>query len=364
MWVKQLQLPTIAVVCATYNGEGKLLGLIASLEENLKNSPVDPEIIFVIDGSADKSIDYLQAFAKLHSSKKIKVIQNPVNLGISESRNIGISASDSEIISFLDDDCRPSPDWLASLAKHWQEVPNETVGVGGYVIPSEINSFNQEFCAVVAPLRPMPLNAKPLNIYERIKRYYAEPDESIADAEYLVGANMSFRKSALIEVGLFSTEIRFGGDDLDICALLRNRYGNTCLTIATTLEMKHEFSRSFKDSLRRSYRYGLGSGKNYLGRNGAFSINPGPGLILAFLIFFFIATSIASNSLRQVLVYSFSFLMLEILFYSLLVTQIKVKFSTSLQKRIKFGFAFLMCEMANTLGFVSALRYVFRIRSR
>ena len=355
---------SFSIVCPTYEGEKKLAGLIASLEENLKNSTVDPEIIFVIDGSTDKSIAVLENFAKINSSKKIKLIQNAANLGISESRNIGITASENEIIAFLDDDCRPSYNWLTSLAKHWQEVPNETVGIGGFVVPSEINSFNQEFCAVLAPLRPMPLNPKPVNLFQRIKKYYAKPDTTIKHAEYLVGANMSFRKSSLIEVGLFSSEIRFGGDDLDICQSLRNRYGNNCLSIFTTLEMKHEFPRRYGDSLRRSHRYGLGSGKNYWSGNGRLSINPGPALILGLLFVFATASWIVTKPYQQIVPYSLSFFLLEMLLYSFFVMQGGLNSSISSLKRIKFGFAFLICEFANNIGFISGTRFLFSSRRK
>ena len=362
MWVRKLQLPTIAVVCATYNGEEKLIGLLRALEENLQNSKVDSEIIFVIDGSIDKSIDYLQNFAKIHPNKKIKVTQNSVNLGISESRNIGITTSDSEIIAFLDDDCRPNPYWLNSLAINWHEASKETVGIGGFVIPNEKISFNQEFCALVMPLRPMPLKSKKQDFFQRIKKYYSVPKKNNEYAEYLVGANMSFRKLALLEVGLFSRRIRFGGDDSDICKKLRNRYGNGCLRALSNLEMNHEFSRNFKDSLRRSYRYGLGAGKNFLLNQGGFSFNPGPGLIIGLLFLFVIVTLMTGNSKQQVLAYSFAFLILETFFYSSLVIQSKVKLPIPFQKRIKFGLAFLMCEIANTLGFMAGLRFVFSSR--
>ena len=355
---------SFSIICPTYEGEKKLAGLMASLEENLKFSNIDPEIVFVIDGSRDKSIATLENFAKINSSKKIKVIQNAANLGISESRNIGITASESEIIVFLDDDCRPSYNWLTLLANHWQEVPNETVGIGGFVVPSEINSFNQEFCAVVAPLRPMPLNPKPVNLFQRIKKYYAKPDTRIKHAEYLVGANMSFRKSALIEVDLFSSEIRFGADDLDICQSLRNRYGNNSLSVFAALEMKHEFPRGFGDSLRRSYKYGLGSGKNYRIGNGVLSFNPGPVLILGLVALFVIFSAIATTFHQEILIYSLTFFLSELLIYALFVTRNSpLRLILNIQ-RFKLGFAFLLCEFANNIGFISGISFLFSRRRK
>ena len=354
-----MELPSIAVVCATYNGEEKLFGLTEALKLNLENSIVNSEIIFIIDGSTDGSVAHLQNFANLYSDKIIKIIENSSNLGISESRNIGIAASHSEIIAFLDDDCRPNPNWLNSLAEQWCRTSKETIGIGGFVIPNEKKSFNQEFCAMVMPLRPMPLSFRKLNIIQRIKKYYATLTKSTECAEYLVGANMSFRRGALFEVGLFSSSMRFGGDDSDICKMLRNRYGNNCLRILPNLEMRHEFSRSFKDSVRRSFRYGLGAGKNFCYNKGGFSFNPGPVLILGLFLLFLNATTTLSDSTHKIFFVSFLFILLEIFFYTLLVNRKNEVQSDSSLQRIKFGLAFLTCEAANTLGFFSGLRFMF-----
>ena len=233
------------------------------------------------------------------------------------------------------------------------------MGVGGYVIPSEINSFNQKFCARFSPLRPVAMDFETLNVGARLMKYYAKSVQTNMFAEYLVGANMSFRKSALSKVGFFPAEIRFGGDDSYICRLMRAEYGDRCLSVLDTLEMKHEFPKSFKDSLRRSYRYGNGSGKNFSRGNGSFSFNPGPILILSFLLLFLTCHLILGASIRDALSRSLVFFPLEILFYAFFVTRDKSALPRFFIQRIKLGLAFLVSETANSVGFISGLRFPF-----
>jgi glycosyltransferase involved in cell wall biosynthesis len=354
---------SFSVVCPTYQGEKNLPALFNCLENNFSKNTDAPELIFVIDNSSDNSHTLLEEFSNGHPDKKIEIHSNQKNLGPAESRNIGVELASGEIILFLDDDCRPNPHWYRDFSAAWNSAASQIQGIGGFVVPTELETFNGQYCSVFQPIRPWPLVPEKISFFQKLKNYYQTPNLATHGVAYLAGANMSFRRKAFLNIGGFSPSLRIA-EDITICHGLREANGNDCLSVSEELLMPHEFTKSFKKTVHRSFAYGLGSGKNFWDRKGAFSINPGPGLILAFLFLFFIVSSIASNSLGHVLVYSFIFLILEILFYSLLVTQIKVKFSTSLPKRVKFGFAFLMCEMANTLGFISALRYVFRIRSQ
>jgi cellulose synthase/poly-beta-1,6-N-acetylglucosamine synthase-like glycosyltransferase len=46
----------------------------------------------------------------------------------SERRNAGVLRSVSELVAFVDDDCRPEPDWLRRLVERWQAEPEAAVG--------------------------------------------------------------------------------------------------------------------------------------------------------------------------------------------------------------------------------------------
>ena len=50
--------------------------------------------------------------------------------GLSAARNAGLAAASNEVVAMMDDDCEARPDWLAALARCFEEKP-ETGLVGG-----------------------------------------------------------------------------------------------------------------------------------------------------------------------------------------------------------------------------------------
>jgi hypothetical protein len=174
---------------------------------------------------------------------------------------------------------------------------------------------------------------------------------------------MSFRKEAFMKVGGFTPSLRIA-EDIAICKSLRNAYGDTCLAVIDRLSIPHEFTESFMNTVHRSYRYGLGSGKNYRSGNGAFSFNPGPVLVVGLPVIVPIFSSIINTSKSEILLYQGVFSLIILYFYALFVTRKNSVKSISFARRIKLGFAFLICEFANNIGFVSGTRFLLSSRRK
>lgn len=91
----------ISVIIPVYNAEMYLEECIESLRnQSLK----EIEMIFVNDGSTDKSLDILNKYKEI--DKRIKII-NQSNKGPSAARNLGIINSKGKYLSFVDAD-----DWI------------------------------------------------------------------------------------------------------------------------------------------------------------------------------------------------------------------------------------------------------------
>ena len=88
----------ISVVMPTYNTAIDVLR--EAVDSILKQTFQDFEFIIIDDGSTNGSIDYLQNL----TDKRIKLIRNPYNLGITKSLNIGFQAAQGKYIARMDSD--------------------------------------------------------------------------------------------------------------------------------------------------------------------------------------------------------------------------------------------------------------------
>ena len=110
----------ISIVIPVFNEEDNLRELhkriAAVMEQKLK---VSYEIIFVDDGSKDKSYDVLK---KLHKeNSKVKIVKLRKNFGQSAAINAGITNSTGEIIITMDADLQNDPQDIPKLLKKLDE---------------------------------------------------------------------------------------------------------------------------------------------------------------------------------------------------------------------------------------------------
>ena len=103
-------MPKVSVILPIYNVEKYLRKCLDSvINQTLK----DIEIICVNDSSTDECENIILEYAK--KDGRIKIINNEKNCGIGFSRNIGISESSGEYISFIDSDDYIEKDYIEIL---------------------------------------------------------------------------------------------------------------------------------------------------------------------------------------------------------------------------------------------------------
>jgi glycosyltransferase involved in cell wall biosynthesis len=124
------------------------------------------------------------------------VVANAGPRGLSGGRNTGVAASTGDVVAFLDDDAVVEPSWAQELLAAYTD--DGVVGVGGSVLPEwrapRPDWFPDEFLWVVGcSYRGQPANR--------------------AAVRNAIGANMSFRRDVLEQIGGFHPGIgRVGGD--------------------------------------------------------------------------------------------------------------------------------------------------------
>ncbi len=114
----------ISVVIPVLNEEENLAELVAILHEVLSGLGQDYEIIFIDDGSTDKSFAVLE---KLHTQDaRVKVVQFRRNFGKAAALSAGFDEAQGDVIITMDadlqDDPREIPRFLAEIEKGYDLV--------------------------------------------------------------------------------------------------------------------------------------------------------------------------------------------------------------------------------------------------
>ena len=258
----------LTVVVCSYNGANKIDTCLEALAKQNVRVPV----VVVDDGSTDAVADVASGF------EGVEVVRLETNVGLSAARNIGVEYAKSEFVAFCDDDCIPPAEWTELLIAAWTKASDGTMGLGGVVVAAEYDSLNQRYMGANNPLRPLDIKlAQNPSFLTRLKLQLAGPNRQhsyIHRVYSLVGANMSFRKSAINAVGGFNNSIHFGGDEEYLCVELRKQFGDSCLLVDPAIVMRHSFESPLRDTWRRSLAYGRGSGRRWVLEGDMPSIPP------------------------------------------------------------------------------------------
>jgi Glycosyl transferase family 2 len=173
--------PTVSVVISSYAAHRwEMLG--GAVHSALAESPF--EVVVVIDHN-----DALLEKAR-GAFQGVRVVANEGARGLSGARNTGVRRSTGTIVAFLDDDAEVCAGWLAALTEPFGD--ERVVGAGGFVAPRWVQPppawLPPEFHWVVGcSYRGLPADRRPIR----------NP----------IGANMAFRRGALLAVGGFNDSI-------------------------------------------------------------------------------------------------------------------------------------------------------------
>lgn len=175
--------PTISVVICAFTEER--LEVLGEALDSLRAQTRPPhEIVLVIDHAPALLAEVRERWPD------VTIVPNREKQGLSGARNTGVAEAGGEVVAFLDDDAIAEPDWLERLAAAYADPA--VLGAGGTVRPRWLEGkpgwFPPEFDWVVGCTHSgMPRELEPVR--------------------NLVGANMSFRRQPLLDVGGFSHDL-------------------------------------------------------------------------------------------------------------------------------------------------------------
>jgi glycosyltransferase involved in cell wall biosynthesis/GT2 family glycosyltransferase len=175
--------PTISVVICAFTFDR--LEVMGESLDSLRAQTLAPhEIILVIDHAPELLEEARRRWPD------VKLVANREKQGLSGARNTGVAEASGEVVAFLDDDAIAAPDWLQHLADAYADPG--VLGAGGTVRPRWVEGkpgwFPAEFDWVVGCT-------------------HSGMPQELSPVRNLVGANMSFRRASLVEVGGFSHDL-------------------------------------------------------------------------------------------------------------------------------------------------------------
>jgi len=209
-----------------------------SLTALLGNTVLPDEIVVVDQSRTDATRHVVEA---LESPLIVHVPSTEV--GLSRARNTGIRSSRFPIIGFIDDDCIPARNWIASAKSVIERVPGSAVWVGKVFyderyITDEVIEASQETCHSLRgthdPWRFRPAGGNsffPRHTFDRVG--YFDP---------LLGQGSEFP----------------GAEDGDM--VYRISKANLQVTYSDRVRLYHLNWRTEDDELGNAYNYGLGIG--------------------------------------------------------------------------------------------------------
>jgi glycogen synthase len=181
--------------------------LVAAIDSVRHQSCPPSQLIVVVDHNDELLSRLLELAPELSADSivELTIVPNVETPGLSGARNTGLAIATRKLVAFLDDDAMASPEWLRELVKGYSS--DNVLGVGGFIAPlwetKRPGWFPEEFDWVLGCTYRGMLEG--------------------TEVRNLIGANMSFRRDVLVDIGGFSHALgrtstkALGDEETDAC---------------------------------------------------------------------------------------------------------------------------------------------------
>lgn len=158
--------------------------------------------------------------------------------GPATARNTGATHARGAYLCFVDDDCRPAPNWLSRLESHFTRDP--LTGIGGYVINE---------------LAGDPYSQASQELLEFLYEYYNRPS---GEGRFFTTNNLALPRDRFLEMGGFDTSFPLAAaEDRDLCDRWLEQGWR--LTYHEDVVVRHAHAMNLFGFIRQHYTYGRGA---------------------------------------------------------------------------------------------------------
>lgn len=221
-----------SIVIPTHNRPEQLTECLLAIQ-HLDSAKDAFEIIVVDDGSRVSMKDQIGGMEGLTETRWIRT----PNSGPAAARNRGSSESRGEVLVFIDDDCVPPPDWLASVA-HCATLHPACL-IGGRTLTTLVRNPYSITSQVILDAAYRFYNAAPLS------------------ARFLASNNMALRADLFARAGGFNERFRVASEDREFCD--RWLHQDRRIVFCEEIVLYHDHILTFRSFCRQHFNYGRGA---------------------------------------------------------------------------------------------------------
>ena len=206
----------LSIIIVSYNTKADLERCLESLRQHPPSMPHD--VVVVDNASTDGRVEVAERFAG------VRVIRHDRNAGFSVANNIGIRASEGELVLLLNSDTIAPPGAIDKLVTRLQRSPEVAV-----VGPRLVNGSGQaelSFGPMMSPLAEWRqgrlIKGVAANDREAVARVEAMTRQE-RRVDWVSGACLLVRRVDAEAVGLLDERFFMYTEDVDFCASIRAR---------------------------------------------------------------------------------------------------------------------------------------------
>lgn len=213
--------------------------LLAQCLEAVCSSVAPADVVVVVD-SASSDPDVVHVARSHHV-----VLLRSERPGTALARNLGWQAASTELVLFTDDDCQPAAGWVSAMATTMAEHADAAFVTGRVLADGAATGRARLGLSLLVDEEP---------------RVLQHPDEAATAGH---GANMGWRRTALVELGGFDEQLGpgapgRGAEDHDLFWRALRRGATGCYEPSAIVV--HQQWRSRRGQLQTYFGYGVGSG--------------------------------------------------------------------------------------------------------
>jgi len=184
--------PIISVIVCTHNRQDYLVDCL----ESLRVQDLFPELfeVLVVDNaSTDQTAAIAGAFIERNRLSGFSFWSEPV-VGLSHARNLGVSKASATYIGFIDDDARAPADWLSHAVRIIRdEQPDIFGGPAWPIFPGGKPGWFRDEYGIRGDMGETGI---------------------LREGGFLVGTNIFFRRSLILEYGGFDPALGMSGNSI------------------------------------------------------------------------------------------------------------------------------------------------------